>query len=430
MSFLEGAKPSLTKALWLFLSLGALAFGAFGNQPEVTPRAGLPWMVQKLGSPGSVKIAYLGGSITAADNGWRSKVTQWFQQNFPQITFREINAGFSGTGGELGACRIQEHVLSQKPDLVVIEFAVNGCGSTDQRAIRAVEGMVRQVWRNDPKTEIFLIHSICADHLKEVLAGCPPVTVRQLERVASHYGIPSINTGTEVARRLQENTLRFSPNHPVSVGEAPFYSLDDWHPSRPLGHQIYFETIQKALGPLLGKSGNQEPSLHLLSQSIDEENWTEAAIVPFTKIEKEGDWQIVDPPENIASRQPYSRFFPEVWSADREGSGFNFEFEGTCFGILGFRSEDGAFFSVQVDDEPPELFSFAGNTKGIGSTKAWFYPKDLPTERHRVQIRLVARSPENLALLQSTGQIPKTSDLVERNVFYVGAVLLAGKLIP
>lgn len=430
MSFLGGATPGLTKALWFFFSFGALAFGAFGNQPELTPRMGLPWMAQKLGSPGNVKIAYLGGSITAADNGWRSKVTQWFQQNFPRTTFREVNAGFSGTGGELGACRIQEHVLSQKPDLVVIEFAVNGCGSTDQRAIRAVEGMVRQVWRNDPKTEILLIHSICADHLKEVLAGSPPVTVRQLERVASHYGIPSIHTGPEVARRLQENTLRFSPNHPVSPGEAPFYSLDDWHPSRPLGHQIYFETVQKALGPLLGKPGHQEPSLHLLSQPIDAENWTEAAIVPFANIKKEGDWQTADPPENIASRQPYSRFFPEVWSAAQEGSGFNFEFEGTCFGILGFRSEDGAFFSVQVDDEPPELFSFAGNTKGKGSTRAWFYPKDLPSGRHKIQVRLVARSAENLTQLQTTGQLPKVFELGEKNVFYIGAVLLAGKLLP
>ena len=125
MSSLRDGRPSQTKVVWFFLFLWSFAFGALGNQQELTPRGGLPWMVQKLGSPGSVKIAYLGGSITAADNGWRSKVTQWFQQNFPRTTFREINAGFSGTGGELGACRIQEHVLSQKPDLVVIEFAVN-----------------------------------------------------------------------------------------------------------------------------------------------------------------------------------------------------------------------------------------------------------------------------------------------------------------
>lgn len=420
----------LASALWLLFSLFLSDFLAQGGQEELAERKGLPWIAFKLGSPGSMKIAYLGGSITAAENGWRSKVTLWFQQNFPRTTFQEINAGFSGTGGELGACRIQEHVLSQKPDLVVIEFAVNGCGSTDQRAIRAVEGMVRQVWRNDPKTEILLIHSICADHLKGVLAGSPPVTVRQLERVASHYGIPSINTGPEVVRRLQENTLRFSPNHPVSAGEAPFYSLDDWHPSRPLGHQIYFETVQKALGPLLAKPGDHEPSLHLLGQPIDTENWTEAGIVPFTNIKKEGDWQTADPPENIASRQPYSRFFPEVWSTAREGSGFNFEFEGSCFGILGFRSEDGAFFTVQVDDESPEFYSFAGSTRGKGSTRAWFYPKDLPSGRHKIQVRLVARTEENLTQLQSAGQLPMGFELGERNVFYIGAVLLAGKLLP
>jgi hypothetical protein len=35
-----------------------------------------------------------------------------------------------------------------------------------------------------------------------------------------------------------------------------------------------------------------------------------------------------------------------------------------------------------------------------------------------------------VAQLQSVGQVPKGIELGEKNAFYIGAVLLAGKLLP
>ena len=94
---------------------------------ELRVRDGLPNVFAKLAAGGPVRVAYLGGSITAA-NGWRPKSLAWFQSQYPNAQLIEINAAISGTGSDYGACRIATDVLSMNPDLVFMEHRVNGGG--------------------------------------------------------------------------------------------------------------------------------------------------------------------------------------------------------------------------------------------------------------------------------------------------------------
>ena len=72
---------------------------------EHRTRAGLPRFFAKAKAGGEVRVAYLGGSITAAP-GWRVKSLAWLQQRFPRASFIEINAAIGGTGSDLGAFRV------------------------------------------------------------------------------------------------------------------------------------------------------------------------------------------------------------------------------------------------------------------------------------------------------------------------------------
>ena len=54
-------------------------------------RDGVPHFLEKLSKGEQTKIAYFGGSITAAD-GWRSMTFKKFQRDYPQTDFYEINA--------------------------------------------------------------------------------------------------------------------------------------------------------------------------------------------------------------------------------------------------------------------------------------------------------------------------------------------------
>src|SRR4051794_5378254 len=92
---------------------------------EFTARKGLPNFLWKLlHTKDTVTIAYLGGSITEAKNGWRDQTFAWLQKQYPKVAFKQIDAAIGGTPSSLGAYRLNEHVLKYKPDLLFVEFAV------------------------------------------------------------------------------------------------------------------------------------------------------------------------------------------------------------------------------------------------------------------------------------------------------------------
>ncbi|MBP0977903.1 MAG: carbohydrate binding domain-containing protein, partial [Oscillospiraceae bacterium] len=69
-------------------------------------------------------LAYLGGSITEGKN-YSSPFSSYIKNNFCKGTFKEVNAGLSGTSSVVGLVRSEKDICSQNPDIVVIEFSVN-----------------------------------------------------------------------------------------------------------------------------------------------------------------------------------------------------------------------------------------------------------------------------------------------------------------
>lgn len=75
--------------------------------------------------PRTLKVAFLGGSITGKDDCWRPQTMDMFRRLHPHITWEEINASVGGTGSDFGAFRLAREVTDHTPDLVFVEFAVN-----------------------------------------------------------------------------------------------------------------------------------------------------------------------------------------------------------------------------------------------------------------------------------------------------------------
>ena len=185
---------------------------------ECRARAGLPNSFAKLRAGGEVRIAYLGGSITAQD-GWRPKTLNWFQEQFRPAKLSQINAAIGGTGSDLGVFRLKHDVLDQNPDLFFVEFAVNDAGAPVQQILRCMEGIVRQTWRRDPRTDICFVYTLAGNMLQTLQAGHFPCSATAMEKVADHYGIPSIHLGLEVARLEKAGKLIFKGDKPKTDAE-------------------------------------------------------------------------------------------------------------------------------------------------------------------------------------------------------------------
>jgi lysophospholipase L1-like esterase len=156
----------------------ALSCSAFGGEASTTDlirqrglvslgnTARLQAVFEKARRGEPITVAAIGGSITAggaatkdAKNRYVNRLAAWFATNFPQAKVRAVNAGIGGTNSYYGAMRLQADVLAHKPDLVVVEYAVNNM--SDRGFAESYEGVLRQILRDPQKIaviELFFMH--------------------------------------------------------------------------------------------------------------------------------------------------------------------------------------------------------------------------------------------------------------------------------
>ncbi len=121
--------------------------------PGEKQRDGLGNIFSKLQRGGELKVGYFGASVTngagatSQDKKWRWIVHHWLEEQYPQAKLAHLHVVNGGTGSDLGACRIGREMLSQDPDLLFIEFAVNDGGRPQGYVLRTMEGIIRQIWR-------------------------------------------------------------------------------------------------------------------------------------------------------------------------------------------------------------------------------------------------------------------------------------------
>lgn len=401
---------------------------------EFQPRNGLPHVLEKLRAGEEVNVAYLGGSITAA-SGWRVFSQEWLRQQYPTARIQEINAAIAGTGSDFGALRLGNEVLAARPDLLFVEFAVNDDGEAAERIIQGMEGIVRQTWRTNPRTDICFVYTIRERQLPEVQAGGYQATAQAMERVAEHYGIPSIHLGAEVAELERAGKWIFRGPKPLSPDGKPVFSGDGTHPFTETGHRAYLEAIQRAFTTL---ATEEHPAVRTIPEPLDPANWEDAVQIPFDRIRRVGEWRMLAPSDPIT--RPLRSISGPFWVAEKPGDSFSFSFRGRLFGFYGLKGADVGQILVQVDDEPPLVTTlFDAFCRGKRHPiRPWVYPRLLSDGEHRVTISIHPDLPDKAAILAgrsgadpvpSGARTAESSDDLEARRLYISHILLLGEFV-
>ena len=101
-----------------------------------------------------VRIAALGGSITTgyassplSENSWAAIVGRWWKQKGEECgaTVKFMNEGVSGTDSAFASVRVQDHIIANKADFVILEFAMNDQWLETGVRQRSYEGVIRQI---------------------------------------------------------------------------------------------------------------------------------------------------------------------------------------------------------------------------------------------------------------------------------------------
>lgn len=390
------------RRMLVLLLLGLLP-AAVVAEPGLQVRQGLPGLAARGPAGAPLRVAYLGGSITAAP-GWRNLTTATLAALLPGAAVSEINAGLPGTGSDLGACRVGHDVLRHQPDLVFVEFAVNDTGVPPERIERTIEGIVRQVRRACPRTGLAFVYTVSTPGLPDLLAGRYPPAAAAMERVAAHYGIPSVHLGFAVARQVAAGTLDFKA--PDAPGAERTFSLDGVHPT-PAGHRLYHSVLARALPRWMAADA---PDFVPLPAPLHADNWEQAGLRLLEAAMFRGDWAPV-PPADPGLTGATRALLPPTWRTGAAGAAIEFSFTGHRLGLLGIAAPDSGEFRVTVDDQPPVIATFFDSfvSPTFCRQRAWFYPGELAEGPHRVRVELLATAVDKLAIKQQAGR-PATGD--------------------
>jgi lysophospholipase L1-like esterase len=418
-------KPSLHRLCALVLLTGFVMLRpVLGAEDELHLRDGLPATAARVAAAkGELRVAYFGGSITAAPDGWRSLTTDYLRRQYPRLEITEISASLPGTGSDLGACRLERDVLVNHPDLIFVEFAVNDAKTPAEQIQRTMEGIVRQTHRVSPHADICFVYTASVHGIADLEAGNFPAAAKAMETVAVHYGIPTIHFGIEVAQRMKAGTLVFKAAADAASAKTTVFSRDGVHPTAA-GHRVYAEVMERVWPSLVAshslQAGARPPPLR-------SDNWENAGLRLISDCDRTGEWVEValDDPGLRGATKP---LLPPTYRALSAGAALDFTFSGRKCGLLGISAPDSGMFRVTVDDLPPvidTLFDEA-SSPSFCRQRAWFFPGNLSDGPHRVRVELLAEPPDKAAIKAKAGQPIADPSLYAANRLTLSGVLIVG----
>lgn len=424
----------MPRPLAVALALLALAFTCVAraaDAPEFHVRSGLPNVAARAARGEEVRVAFLGGSITAA-HGWRVHTLARLRELYPRSKFTEVFAAVSGTGSNYGAMRLARDVLRHTPDLLLVEFAVNDGGTSAALIEAQMEGIVRQTWARFPTTDIGFVYTASEPMLPELLAGRYQATARAMEAVADHYGVPSFNFGVEVARRARADALVFTAPESVAVDAQGrdargrlVLTRDKTHPT-PAGHLLYAERLGAAL-PAWFAAGTPGP--RSLREARHADHRSRGQIVSAAEVTRDGLWSEVPPGDPHMLAQGGDDLVPPLWVAFEPGATLEFRFRGNALGFIGLKGPENGEFRVTVDDLPPVTGTLFDSFSRPGRflLKPWFFPRPLAEGEHRVRLELLPTRLDKAAIMARAGTPIDDPKPYAAHGLYFGGFLINGE---
>jgi lysophospholipase L1-like esterase len=412
---------------------------AFESDKEFYLRDGLSNFFNKINQNNpTLNIAFLGGSITKAEDQYRNQTMAFLQTLNPNAILKGINAGVSGTGTELGACQVKEQVLKYNPDLIFVEFAVNG-GSNE-----ALEGIVRQIIKNNSQTDICFIYTIAGEQYQQYAKNEVPAKIQAFEKVADYYQIPSIHLGLYPSILATQGKLVWKSS--LEIADKIVFSKDGTHPAKA-GGDLYAQAIVRAFRVLKAPTAVRN---HELISPLFADNWEDAGMYsPLEVATFSKGWETINPLD-YNNLKTFAPWFSTVSKTAEANATCAFKFKGTVFGLFDIGGPEVGQVLVEVDGKCVELKRKAGNasakipnessykclmnrfnTNCNNRYRGQFEMIEVPDGIHEVKITLSSLQANKLAILegQDLSDIEQNPDKYKQQVFYLGKILVKGNLL-
>lgn len=400
----------------------------YNNSRELHMRGGLPNVLDRLVQGRTVKVGYIGGSITL-QKGWRPRTTAWLKSQFPKAQIVEINAAINGTGADFGAARIEQHLLDHEPDLIFVEFAVNGGSEKD------IEGMVRKIWRNNPSTDICFAYTLTSDQIPAYSPHSEPIfpsSIKAFETVGDYYGIPGVFMGYVLGEFYAQDKLVPKGNELFDRDGRVVFSKDGVHPVGT-GDQLYAGAVARCILNML--KDRRQPEPHILKAPLLANNWERATMRDAAYFSRSLEI-LSTSAADFNAKFPYTGYnlsiiksiYPRLVKMTEPGDSITVKFKGTTIGI----ADAGGPFSGQihaaVDGKSPIVINrFTVHNANL--RHQFFYLPELEDAEHTVTFTLMAEISDKRQLLPNKDVYDQNPDAFQGNEVYLGKILVIGEFM-
>ncbi len=263
----------------------------------------------------NLTIAFLGGSITQGSLAskpelcYAARVFAWWEKTFPKAKFTFINAGIGAMDSQFGCARAAEDVLSFKPDVISIEYAVND--DNNEHFKETYEGAVRKLLSAKNKPAVYTFFNVCYD------TGAS-AEEKHLE-IAKYYDIPAFSIKSTIYPLLTKGELAHGDITP-----------DELHPNDK-GHELVASVITYGLEKI--RKGDCE--------TVNNNN--ETFPTPVTTNGYEDSVRYRNNKADLdfctgwtADKEPQDHItdiFKNGWTATEKGAKIAFKVSGSCIGV-------------------------------------------------------------------------------------------------
>jgi lysophospholipase L1-like esterase len=305
----------LYSVLTIVLALFFSGCAHFNSKPQTTGND-LKAVFRNARKGQPLRCVALGGSITQAGKGW---IGPWLRKTFPNSQVAMHNAGMSATGSMLGMFRLERDVIACQPDLVLIEYAVNDGGASDESVTWTLESIIHRLKKlNKPPAIVFLL-----------AASRKGGNIKRHAAIAKYYGFASIDLQAVCEKYLKKNKKKWQD-----------IFGDNVHPNRA-GHRLYTEAIINELEKYIPTKKETIPQYTLPCQSskrklILDGTMAKIALAPGWKKD---------------SSLPYwwNRFFLGTTASTGPGVSMSIPFRAETVGLLFPLSKDYGSMYVSLD---------------------------------------------------------------------------------
>ncbi len=398
----------------------------FETQPAVVvqARSGIGSTIAKLEAGKDVTVAYFGGSITAAP-GWRPKTTAWLQSQYPSAKIHEVDAAIGGTGSDLGVYRCYHDVIAHHPDLVFVEFSVNDGGAAPEKIWMQMEGIVRQIWKANPETDIVFTYTFVRNYYECTLAGECSRAASAMEQLAEFYNIPSINFCPRIAKMCKDGELaiKFDEAQPGQI----IFSRDNVHPTDE-GHELYLKDIQLAWEQM--KTAAPINHAASLDKTFFSRNYENARLVPMNPKWLHGTWRKLEQGDPLYWATQRA---DDIWTSGTPGDTVEFKVKGTEVKIYDLLGPNGGQVKITVDGKDAQhlvpLFDSFCTYHRLGTL--YVAGRLDPNVEHAVVVTIDANQPDRSSIafrLQDPEKELAEPKYQGTNVWF-GSILIVGDVL-